>query len=143
MCKSSFSCLLALTPSLHNINPTTSFLPSLPPFPLFSPCSFPVCPFSHSLLFSTIPILSHSSLLYHLISLPSLLCSLSPKLRISVITFDDEQDVVVQLPLTSNRMQIQAAIEHLKNISTIGNTFLAPAIKEVKCSLGVSVATSV
>lgn len=45
MCKSSFSCLLALTPSLRNINPTTSFLPSLPPFPLFSPCSFPVCPF--------------------------------------------------------------------------------------------------
>lgn len=62
---------------------------------------------------------------------PSLLCGISPKLRISFITFDDIVDVVVQLPLTSNRAKMQAAIESLKDVVPIGTTHLGPAISEV------------
>ena len=95
-----------LPPSLSL--PFPSFPPSFIPFPLFLPASFP-------------PL--------H----PSLLHSSSPKLRISIITFDDKDHVNVPLPLTSNltKMQLHAAFERLKKNLCIGNTYLAPALSKV------------
>ena len=92
------------------------------------------CNFSLScILILSLPSLTPSLPSSSSLPLPSsLLCLSSPKLRISFITFDDPQDVFVKLPLTSNRAQMQAAIELLKNITPIGRTHLGPAISRVK-----------
>jgi hypothetical protein len=52
----------------------------------------------------------------------------NPKLRLSIITFDDPSDVRLRLQITSDRNAIETAINNLHQVPVVGKTYLKPPI---------------